>query len=672
MRRSTRGGDELRSASALGLLAFAIGCAKGGEGPTGFTSYGSVSVGSASAEGGSESGSDESEGEGDTGEQGGVCLLHNCDEDLECAGCTEGRTTCLVEEKRCIACDPNSGEGCADGEMCSEFGYCVPEGLTCPVDGDGEPTIDCDSDADCAACDPNHLVCDGDTKTCVACTFGNDEHCQATQHCGDDGQCADDCPDACTADADCSSCGGAMAPAHACVAHQCAECSSTVPCPGGQTCNAHGVCVEPCGLSGMQAGTCDVDADCAGCPGDATNCNTPINGGHGTCGPEAAGCSDLGNGVAVLPAPFDEVTNLCSNDSDCSGVGIEYNVGELLRDITGLDEIGDANIDYPMSQCASVTVGIGQSSISCGVCVPCEEDSDCQDIDIDEVAGDAFGPLGQIASALLLDELFGLEDHTIHMFCQQVGAGYGACLPCPTLVNDCTGDGGGGSGGGSCSHDVCEEGGPLQPSCGSCAADICQIDEYCCNNGWDATCIQEVEQYCAGGCGGGQGGSCAHDECSTGAALDETCSSCTSAVCSADPFCCQTEWDDVCVGEVATECGDDCGGGGGGCIHDECEQGGPLTSACSSCADTVCGIDDFCCTTDWDATCVQEADQYCGGICGGGGGGLGCAHDECAQGGPLDASCSGCAQAVCDADPVCCDSVWDDVCVGEADQFCGC
>ncbi|HWB74174.1 MAG TPA: hypothetical protein VG755_04445, partial [Nannocystaceae bacterium] len=242
---------------------------------------------------------------------------------------------------------------------------------------------------------------------------------------------------------------------------------------------------------------------------------------------------------------------------------------------------------------------------------------------------------------------------------------------CPTLVNDCTGDGGGGSGGGSCDHDVCEEGGPLQPSCGSCAADICQIDEYCCNSGWDATCIQEVEQYCAGGCGGGQGGSCAHDECSTGAALDETCSSCTSAVCSADPFCCQTEWDDVCVGEVATECGEDCGGGGGGCIHDECEQGGPLTSACSSCADTVCGVDDFCCTTDWDATCVQEADDYCGGICGGGGG-VGCAHDECAQGGPLDALCSDCAQAVCDADPVCCDEVWDDICVGEADQFCGC
>src|SRR5262245_29707761 len=158
MRRSTKGGDELRSAFALGVLALAIGCAKGGEGPSGFTSYGSGSVGSASAEGGSESGSDESEGEGDTGEQGGVCLLHNCDEDLECAGCTEGRTTCLVEEKRCIACDPESGEGCADGEMCSEFGYCVPEGLTCETDAEGEPTIECDSDADCAACDPQHLV----------------------------------------------------------------------------------------------------------------------------------------------------------------------------------------------------------------------------------------------------------------------------------------------------------------------------------------------------------------------------------------------------------------------------------------------------------------------------------------------------------------------------------
>ena len=37
-----------------------------------------------------------------------------------------------------------------------------------------------------------------------------------------------------------------MEPAHACVAHQCAQCGDDVPCPQGQTCNPHGVCVDSC------------------------------------------------------------------------------------------------------------------------------------------------------------------------------------------------------------------------------------------------------------------------------------------------------------------------------------------------------------------------------------------------------------------------------------------
>ena len=45
----------------------------------------------------------------------------------------------------------------------------------------------------------------------------------------------------------------------------------------------------------------------------------------------------------------------------------------------------DANINYPMNACAAVTLGVGETSISCGVCVPCKEDDDCMDTDIDEV-----------------------------------------------------------------------------------------------------------------------------------------------------------------------------------------------------------------------------------------------------------------------------------------------
>lgn len=595
-------------------------------------------------------------------EEGGICILHNCDDDSECASCTEGRNTCYAPEKRCVACDPDSGEGCPDGEECTEFGNCVPAGAVCPVDAEGNQTEACNDDPDCAACDPQHQVCAA--GACVACRGDATEACQGTEQCVDN-VCVPKCPQECEVDADCSMCGvDTQQPATACHHHRCAECSDTQPCPGGETCSDEGVCVAVCGIPGSVVGVCDEDAHCAGCEGDNDNCNTPINGGHGACGPSASGCSDLGNGVVVLPEPFDQVTNLCSDDGDCAGIGIQYNVGELLRDLTGLEQIGDANIEYPMNACASVTVGVGETSISCGVCVPCKEDADCMDIDIDQVAGDAFGPLGAVAAALLLDQLFGPEEHLIHMFCQPVAGDYGVCLPCPTVVNDCVGGGGGGSG--SCDHDVCTAGEPLDPSCGACAAAVCEVDSFCCNNEWDATCVNEVEEQCAGGCGGGGGGGNCHDQCETGVAMDPTCNACVSAICAADPFCCQSEWDSVCVDHVAEECDGECGGGA--CSHDECSQGGPLADGCSECVSTVCAEDAFCCNTDWDATCVGEAETLCD-VCGGGGG---CAHDECQEGGPLDAGCSGCAGAVCGEDPFCCESEWDGMCVQAAQASASC
>src|SRR5688500_3622760 len=48
-----------------------------------------------------------------------VCLLHNCTEDAHCGGCSEGRTACLVEERRCVACSAGVPGGCPEGESCS-------------------------------------------------------------------------------------------------------------------------------------------------------------------------------------------------------------------------------------------------------------------------------------------------------------------------------------------------------------------------------------------------------------------------------------------------------------------------------------------------------------------------------------------------------------------------
>ena len=601
-RRGTKSGARL-CAWMTGLLFGAIalgGCSKGENAAAG------PGFGGPLGTGGMEEGDDDDDDDDDDAE-GGACLKNNCTEDLECAGCEEGANLCDTDQGRCVQCDPESGTGCDDGETCTEFGNCVPQGQDCPT-ADGLPNIECNEDADCAACDPDHQVCNTETKECVSCTADNQGSCQSVEHCSADGECVSNCPESCDSDADCGQCGGDGHEAHACNAHQCTQCSDTVPCQGGQICNEHGACVDFCGIPGQVAGTCDDDGDCAGCPGDTTNCVSPINGGHGTCGAEASGCSDLGEGVAVLPDPFDQVTNLCSDDGDCNGIGVQFNVGKLLRDITGLDAIDDANINYPMNECANATVSVGASSISCGICVPCKEDDDCEDIDVDEVAADAFGPLGAIASAILLDQLFGQNDHTIHMFCQPVAGDYGACLPCPSLLSDCAGPGPG-SVNGDCDHDTCTEGEPLGSNCGSCAAAICEHDSYCCTTEWDHLCVGHVETQCAGSCDGSNGGSCSHNPCSTGDPLSAACSSCVDTVCDDDPYCCQTSWDDICVGQAEDVASCNCDGGGSDCAHDECELGGPLTEGCSACAQEVCDADDYCCTTDWDVYCTDAAED---------------------------------------------------------------
>lgn len=559
----------------------------------------------------------------------GICLLNNCSADEHCKGCGDGRNTCLEAENRCVGCDPNTGEGCEDGSYCTSFGLCAPDGVTCPTDEHGTPTITCSQNSDCIACSPMNQVCDG--GACVACSASNTQHCLQSDICVE-GACSAKCPSSCDMDNDCSQCGGPGNEAHACNAHKCAECSPTYPCAAGLECEA-GTCVAGCGIPGPSSGECISDEDCKGC-GDPTvssfACKKPINQNgptdRGTCAPQATGCSDLGNGVAVLPAPWNSVTNLCSNDNDCANEGIVFNVGEAIRDLVGSDEIDlgfteieihDANVQYKMPVCADIEI---TSNLSCGVCVPCETDSDCKPIEIDPLIGDLFAsdPLAQIAAALLFDLLWGdNEDHNLNFFCADVAAGYGVCAPCGNPLQPCgTGQGGGMSGGSStCNHDVCDEGAALGATCDTCAADVCDVDPYCCTTAWDDVCVDEATSICGecGSSGGGGGGSCAHSVCATGGKLADDCNSCAAAVCAYDSWCCDNEWDNYCVEHVAYECAPGTcggGGGGGGCGYNECAPtgGDPMVDGCSPCVTAVCDQDDYCCTTEWDNLCVDIAE----------------------------------------------------------------
>ena len=125
-----------------------------------------------------------------------------------------------------------------------------------------------------------------------------------------------------------------------------------------------------------------------------------------------------------------------------------------------MSQIHDATLMYPEHVCASVAI----QDKSCGVCVPCKVDSDCESIPVDQVVGQAFGPLGKVATDFLLDQIFGPNDHEMHMYCETVADGYGVCAPCPGIVNAC-GVGSTPTGTGTCSatHSVCTAGTAARP-----------------------------------------------------------------------------------------------------------------------------------------------------------------------------------------------------------------
>jgi hypothetical protein len=113
-----------------------------------------------------------------------------------------------------------------------------------------------------------------------------------------------------------------------------------------------------------------------------------------------------------------------------------------------------------------------------------------------------------------------------------------------------------GSGGGAmCVHALCQTGALLAAACDPCVAQICQQDPYCCQTGWDSVCVGEVGSICGAPCAAAPSGSCAHSICTIGGLLQPGCDPCVTAICQQDPYCCQTSWDGQCLNEVKTICG---------------------------------------------------------------------------------------------------------------------
>ena len=48
----------------------------------------------------------------------------------------------------------------------------------------------------------------------------------------------------------------------------------------------------------------------------------------------------------------------------------------------------------------------------------------------------------------------------------------------------------------TCAHDICTNGVKLVDSCNACVTEICATDNYCCVTKWSSTCVNEVASIC--------------------------------------------------------------------------------------------------------------------------------------------------------------------------------
>jgi hypothetical protein len=265
-----------------------------------------------------------------------------------------------------------------------------------------------------------------------------------------------------------------------------------------------------------------------------------------------------------------------------------------------------------------------------------------------------------------------------------------------------TSGGAGGSTGINCKkHSACEAGEALVRACSLCVQQVCDVQPECCSEAWDANCVKSAARVpvcdCeapAGGTGGTQstggaagesGGSgpvACHDSCEVGGKLDASCGTCAASVCEIDDFCCTEEWDEFCIKTAASGTADGCT-----CTpapdscHSPCDEGAALNVECDPCVEAVCSTFGGCCLSGWDAYCTEAAKEVCSQCSGTGGAGGAtttkkCPNNVCVPGGSVTnkATCDACTESVCDQKPECCTKGWSNSCVNlaKADAKCSC
>lgn len=188
---------------------------------------------------------------------------------------------------------------------------------------------------------------------------------------------------------------------------------------------------------------------------------------------------------------------------------------------------------------------------------------------------------------------------------------------------------------------------PEVPGCNGCACEacVCEADAWCCENEWDGLCVSECVEDCAGdfclaNCGNG---TCDDDGI-------ETCDTCPADCgCPVGQIC---EWGECCQPDcTGKQCGyDGCGGSCG-----ECPEG------------SLCTLENQCEVCTPDCVDMQCGGDGCGGSCGECAEGLFCADGKCVAGGTCEGLCGEGIPGDCYCDEQC-DEFGD--CCADVCNFC--
>lgn len=594
-------------------------------------------------------------------------IIH-CDSSLD-GPCEE--TFCAPNLGQCVTTALDDGTPCNDGISCTISDKCA-DGVC-----SGAPVpCECQADEDCGQFDDDNLcngtlicveqLCVTDPDSTVVCNAEDNTACSKRICDPGSGQCQEAWLE------DGSACSD--------------EDPCTVPdlCAAGECTAGSFVCGAVCGNAeceqsdGENCITC-VD-DCGLCP--AAPCCEP----H-----EFPGCDN--KEVEVCVCEQDPYCCEISWDQVCVNEVDESQCGYCIEPICGDGACS------PFEDCKLCPKDCGQCPP--GPCCQAKASPGCPDADVEECVC-AIDPYccDVVWDTICADEV---EEYQCGWCGVGPWCGNLECEAPPEDCNTCPGDCGecqGCNSNGECENWLGEYCDNCPQDCGPCPAApccephdfpgcdepeindcVCLEDPFCCEVMWDGICVSQVNNL---GCGFCEIPPCGNDICESGLEdcinCPEDCGPCPVGdcckphdfpgcedpfvmlcVCSNDLYCCDIEWDELCVQSVnefdcgtcdlpavcedgqceepedCQTCPEDCGPCPPVCGDEECWQGDENCNSCpQDCGDCVgeccevnltpgcedpgitacvCETDFYCCDSSWDIMCVKEVEQYGCGEC---------------------------------------------------------